>query len=438
MLPEPMGRRRLPPTIIATLTAVAVLAGLPATPAQAHSCVTADVRLGSFALDGSGSPPVAVNPWFYWKSEGQPAFAIAWFFPWCNDNDTASVPWQTSTGTAGSADYQVPAADSGPFVADNPGYPGNSLTAVPVTKQIDILDDSQVEPAVEKFTVSLVANPSEYHLVTPNQASVYIVDTDGSTRYSTVTPVSSTPVIAENGGTFKFPVFRAGDASTPTSATLTYSGGANGVEFDGPSSVPFDDPNDRFEVATITAKNDADTSNEAITVSVAGGAPYSSLTFTILDDDSVGGDTTPPVTWFHHPKHKKTYKFGALNARTIHVFTPLETVGNPIGPAEPSGIDKVQVALRKKKKGGKCLWWTAARTWKSGLCGAPKWFEVTKKIVPYSVNRGLYYYDLQTNLRRTKGTKIKNYQVRSKGTDGAGNVEKTFQFGRNKNTFWIA
>ncbi len=420
------------------LASTAVLAGiLVSTPARAEACGNFSVRLAELAY---GEPVESVfNPvpgaHFYWAAEGSPSvgFTIVAFGHDCTGQQhTASFATGTGTATSGQ-DYQARTGTTPQMEVQDidPEYWSSTIT---------LLNDAVAEPAVEYVPFSITASGA--NIVSPWSVPVYLVDDDGLSRVS-LPPTPTSYTVGENVGTWRIPVFRAGDASA-SSGTITVSathGTTDDADFSiSPSSFSFG-PGQRKQDITVTIVDDKDdeADSESFTVSISGTqveAP-SSVTMNILDNDlPPGSDTAAPKTWFHHPKHKKDYAFGSLKARTIHVFAPTEDVANKYGPAEPSGIDKVQAALKRKKTSGKCQWWTASRTWKGGKCGSPKWFKL-KFDFKLASDRYLYVYDLLTDLKPSKGTKVKFYQVWSRAQDGAGNWESTFEVGRNKNRFEI-
>jgi hypothetical protein len=181
-----------------------------------------------------------------------------------------------------------------------------------------------------------------------------------------------------------------------------------------------------FKSATVTVQSDAETDpNETIIVNLVGGQSPSSLTITILDEES---DNTAPETSFHHPKHNQTLMYKSPKARSIHVFVP----------KDPSGILSAQTALRKIKKSGACQWWDG-NGWSPDSCSDAARFDhwlSTKRILTLN-NKFVYEHMLKEHLKPSMGTKIKKYVVYSRAQDGAGNMESVVELGRNKNKFEI-
>jgi hypothetical protein len=227
--------------------------------------------------------------------------------------------------------------------------------------------------------------------------------------------------------TARIPVFRAGDTSVPTTVNFSLAGsGANpataGVDFSPSSGAITFGVNDRLEFVQFTITNDTAVENaEEITAtltSATGGtvATPSQVPFTIIDEDS---DNLAPVSRFHHPKQGRTYDYNDYRIREIHTFFKDEG---------GSGVAKAWLALRLKRKNGRCAWY-AGTGFDGGRCGAKRWLQMKP-------STRFYLYRVKP-LKSSIGTKIRYYRAWTRLMDGAGNQETLFQKGRNLNTFEI-
>jgi hypothetical protein len=95
-------------------------------------------------------------------------------------------------------------------------------------------------------------------------------------------------------------------------------------------------------------------------------------------------------------------------------------------------IAKVEVALQKKMKNGKCAWLKGTRFGAAGKnCGAKKWLPTAHRPAT-----DLYFLKLKP-LAATIGTKIKNYTAWTRATDSMANMESTFTRVRNLSTLQV-
>ena len=90
----------------------------------------------------------------------------------------------------------------------------------------------------------------------------------------------------------------------------------------------------------------------------------------------------------------------------------------------------VEVALQKKLVNGRCAWWTGRGGFKKGSCTSKSWVrrQPSDEVVSYKIG---------DPLQRSKGTKVKNYTVFSRGIDKVGNIQRGFDLGQNKNRFEV-
>ncbi len=97
-----------------------------------------------------------------------------------------------------------------------------------------------------------------------------------------------------------------------------------------------------------------------------------------------------------------------------------------------SGMDRVQLAIRKNLSSGRCKWWTGS-DFVRRACDDKKWSKT-----PSTEYSETTIFSLGTKLNpSTRGSSIKNYTAFSRGWDNVGNVQKVFDKGQNKNTFEI-
>jgi hypothetical protein len=90
-----------------------------------------------------------------------------------------------------------------------------------------------------------------------------------------------------------------------------------------------------------------------------------------------------------------------------------------------SGVAKVEIALRQKRKDG-CRWWNG-NAFANGSCSQKVFVEVTgdKSKWSYTVSK------------RVPTKNVKHYRLYSRATDEAGNVETAFEPGRNMVKFEV-
>ena len=327
-----------------------------------------------------------------------------------------TVDYSTADGTAEApSDYQ---ARTGTVSLQAP----DAATEV----QITVVDDTEVE---EPETVDVaLSNPSDAPgmiLRFPYTGSMTIIDNDGPARISLAAATYSN---FENRSTIQFSIIRSGDASGESSVSLETQDGTAVAGDDytqiSPTSVEFA-PGERVKRQTISLINDSAAEEpEQLSVSLsdpqgATAAEPSAAQVEILDDDSESSDTTPPVTNIHRPRHGAKYKTTSPYAKELHV-----SPGD-----EGSGLDKVELALRKKKRNGKCAWYRGSE-FRPGSCSSKKWVRLKTKL--------FIVYQLKERLKpATVKTGIKNYTAFARAVDRAGNVERQFEAGRNKMTFKI-
>jgi uncharacterized delta-60 repeat protein len=129
-------------------------------------------------------------------------------------------------------------------------------------------------------------------------------------------------------------------------------------------------------------------------------------------------DVTAAVSRISKPKHKEDY--GASRIRTLR--------GTASDPNDGSGVDEVDLALRRKRNNGTCAWWDGD-SFVGGDCA-------TRVFVGGGVaGLNAWTYFLSSKLKSSVDSKFKNYTLFTRGTDVDGNEESEFDAKRNANTF---
>jgi hypothetical protein len=125
-------------------------------------------------------------------------------------------------------------------------------------------------------------------------------------------------------------------------------------------------------------------------------------------------DTKVPTTEITAPAHRT-----AITVRDARNFQG--TAKDQGG----SGVAKVEIALRQKRKDG-CQWWNGS-AFAKGSCAQKVFVEVTGDTSKWS-------YTLS---KRVPTKNVKHYRLYSRATDEAGNVESNFEAGRNLVKFQV-
>jgi hypothetical protein len=328
----------------------------------------------------------------------------------------------------GTVDYET---------SDGTAAAGSDYTATSGTKSLVAPDDAaeifvpivndSVEEVPETVNISLshASGAPGMILRFPFTGTMTIIDDDGSSRISFATAIYSN---FEHRSGVEVAIIRSGDASAPASVSFATSDGTAvaGEDYEQiPATVIEFAAGERLKRQRITFMNDRVAEDpEELTVSLfdaTGAAPAepSNAQIEILDDDSGSSDTTPPVTNIHRPMHGAKYKRSSPYAKELHV-----SPGD-----EGSGLSKVELSLRMKRRNGRCAWYTGSR-FRSGNCSKKKWVRLKTKL--------FIVYRLDKRLKpATKKTGIKNYTAFARATDKAGNVERKFEAGRNRMTYRI-
>lgn len=290
--------------------------------------------------------------------------------------------------------------------------------------EVPFTDDAS-EEAFETVEVALDDSSSGMTIAAGGRGTVTIIDDDGPSRIGFSRASYRT---FENLGYVEVVVLRAGDATA--SATVAYrtadataTAGQDYTETTG--TIEFL-AGQRVKRLTLPTLNDREREgDETFLLELSneqGAVPTPPETATaeivIQDDESPAADTTAPVSYFHHPLHDATYRPGRM--RDILAIAEDEGVG----------VAKVKIALMAKRRSGACRWFSRARrAFVPGGCSEKRWmsFSTSETVV----------YTLPDPLQRSTGTRIRFYKAWVRGIDELGNVERSFDYGRNKVRFEI-
>ena len=290
--------------------------------------------------------------------------------------------------------------------------------------EVSFVDDVEEEP-FETVEVALSDPTSGMTIAAGGRGTVTILDDDGPSRIGFA---RSSFANFENLGYVDVVVLRAGDATA--SASIRYStieGTATaGEDFEvaeGILEFTAGQRLRRISLRTLDDRSQEGAETFRLDLSDAQGAApappgTASAEIVIQDDESPTSDTASPVSYFHQPLHDTTYRPGRM--RDILAFAEDEGVG----------VDRVQIALMAKRRGGACRWFSRSRRgFVPGACSEKRWmsFRTSETVV----------YTLPDLLRRSKETRIRFYKAWSRGIDQLGNVERSFDYGRNKVRFEI-
>lgn len=401
----------------ALLLGLAPFADAPAT----ASCgdVYPAMALGPFPDDA-----LTTTPLFYASDDaGSGTFSVRWTGFSCGRDLRVDAEYSDTPGSATEpADYLVPQGQRTPQVCESsaisPGCPSEATVSFPVT------GDALVEQVTEELTIVL-SNPGGGSLDLPSSAPFVLVDANGPARvafdelpYSGSESYETLAVAVWRGGptvgTTEVPYTTAPGANAPATADADYS-------VTSPNPLVFG-PGDRVELITLKVTNDELTEGDE-TVDLVLQTPNGALldtpgtkTVTIKDNE----ESIPPQSRFHHPRQGLRYRPDDFRIREIHVFT-----------SDQGGSDVVSadIALRRNNENGRCAWWTG-RKFKRGPCSDERW-------IPLHRYEPDFFYQRFDALRPSAGTSIEDYTAYARARDGAGNVEKILQRGRNANTFEI-
>ena len=434
----------------AVLGSAAILAALlvPVSPGPALACAEENTPGKVFLKGFTRGAQDATPSNFYMVDEGAGTaeITIAVYPAACEPNGAqARAEYATLPGAATApSDYSSRSGETlamcddhhpADFCGGSNRPPPSRTVSVPINGSL-----ADKETAVEPFRFKLTGGTSPTHppggVGEPGEAPVYIVDDDGTERFSLEPARSgagSRSYTRPEGYYIEIPVFRAGPAGSATSVPYTIqSTGASpavaGEDYVVPSTAQVNFGADqRFSFIRMQVPEDYRLDGDKTIEITLGGdspAPTNVTSVTLEDSGVVVRDTTPPVTKFHHPKQGVVYKKGDYRLRSMHVYD--------LGGSDAT---RVQMALRKRNEANRCSWFEQGE-WQPGGCRSPIWLSMKK--FPYQFKGRDLYHRSFPKLRPTEGTWVKDYQGWSRGRDSAGNDEDTFTKGRNRNTFFVS
>jgi hypothetical protein len=340
--------------------------------------------------------------------------------------------------------------------------------------------------AVKSFRIRLTAAQIDKHDDGPRlafsinntsppgrQRTVHIVDDDGASRFS-LEPTFSNASQALAYSRLEFgsspdvwiPVFRAGSSTTATEVDYTLVGsgdhpatkgaaGAAGTDYTDltngtvqfpstPTHPPLGgDTGPRLAWIKIRLNLDKVGEHpETFDVNLVGhnnDGGATSTTFTILDSDGCSDGEPPPCPVFHpkgrlhHPRQDYKYPRNYPYLNEIHLFTQN---AKGVGYGHPDYEDTwrvlfAELAIRKRFKGGKCVWWTGSR-FAEGGCTNQRWFRMKR-----GGGEDYFLYKIKDPLPKSVGkSHVRDYKVWSRWFDASTNVS-TFRKGANMNLFEV-
>jgi hypothetical protein len=400
-------------------------------------------EIGEVYLTEYTSPVSAPNA-FYARSEGLPVTATVRIGPGdCQPPPTVNAAdYQTVSGVAqAGTDFTAASGRTGRICDDNHWedwcIPFNDY---PRFREVSVQThhDIQVESAVEPLMFSLTgAERDPPGVGSPSSVPMYIIDDDGPERFSLESLLDGSRAVTyrrgelSSGGGIILPVFRAGSASSPASVDIELRPIGSDPAQPGSDFLQADPAtfaaNQRIAWTFVSIVNDKVVEeDETFQLSlVDGGDEPDSTVVTILDNDEPApapGD--PPVGRLHHPKHEFKYPQNYPLIREIHVFTASSDDDFP--------VFKTELALRKRLKSGRCVWWDGNR-FVNGSCSTLRWSErLFRKVAPDFFE----YRVKELPLSVGKSSGVRDYKLWSRAWDEAGR-DSQLLVGRNVSRFDI-
>jgi hypothetical protein len=227
---------------------------------------------------------------------------------------------------------------------------------------------------------------------------------------------SAAYAVSEDSGSAAITVVRTGDTSSSASVDYATGGGSATTVDDyeqasGTLVFAESETSKTFPVQLVADSSPEADETVGLSLSNATGAGLglAAATLTIVDDDGV--DATPPVSEIDRPDHRDSYKASKLTAL------------RGTATDDDSGVARVEVALRRKLAGGGCKW-LDGDSFVRRKCGSELWNG--------AAGTSAWTYDLESRLPKSEG-----YTLFGRAEDSAGNVESSFETGRNKARFEI-
>jgi Calx-beta domain len=416
-------RSSSPTRLLAAASLVAVLMVAPEVASPAAACANqhSDMWLTGFQTGDAA-------PRFYMTAEDHSpvAFIVQTQIHSCVNvtDNSVRVSWQATPGTALAGSDYMESGGISPNL-NSPACPFPDDCFPTYQDSVPIIDDPDTEDVTEHFQLTI--STASGRVLPPSVGRVYIVDDDGAPRVAFGEPLEPYQQFEFNTAA-RIPVFRAGDVSGLTT-TVNYSlvpQTAEANDFSPASGTVSFAPGERLRFIQFTINNDdLPEDNETIQATLSGvsvdNQSLTQVSFTILDEDS---DNGVPSVRFHHPRQGLRYKQGDFRLREMHT----------IAGDSQSGVASVEMALRQRRMNGTCRWWNGDR-FADGGCGSRRWLSM-RLIGPWTASTDVYGRRFPA-LTPSVGTNIRNYTAWTRAEDGAGNVEDSFERGRNLSTFEV-
>lgn len=402
--------------LLALLPALATLPAAPAAGTSDRGCedIYPAMALGPFPADAATTTPL-----FYASEESaNGSFAVHWTGLACGRKDVSvTAEYSDRPGSATeNGDYLVPEEQRTPPVCES-GCPTDATITFP------LVNDLVIEPPVEALSIEL-SNPVGGSLDPPSTSPFVLVDDDGVTDRVGLDELQYG--LSETYPTLSVAVWRGGPAAAAVEVPYSLDPGpaasaTPGADYQvtSPNPLVFA-PGDRVELVTLSIINDdAREGDETAQLSLGTptGAELASPTtkvLTIADNE----ESIAPTSRLHHPRNGWTYPPDDYRIREIHVFT------NDEGGAE---VVRAELALRSNLRGGGCAWYGGKR-FRPGSCDRERWLPL-QELEPD------FYFIRMRELPTSARGSITSYTAFTRALDGAGNLERDFQKGRNRNTF---
>jgi hypothetical protein len=255
-------------------------------------------------------------------------------------------------------------------------------------------------------------------------APFYVVDSEAPASV-----VMGEPTMHINEGlTARIPVFRTGPISGDRTVGFSVVPGTAtpGADYEEPSSssVTFSGGS-RVEVISVRVLgDDFKEGDENFTVVLDGEGVGAPAETTITIGDLTANDLRPTGK-LHHPRQNYTYPRNYPWLNEIHIFTKS-------ADENEFRVNKAQLALRKRWKGGDCAWWHGDG-FKRGGCNKVRWFGKGIK----NPSRNYFKYNLKKKPSLSVGeSKVKDYKIWSRWFDDEGRMS-ILKKGRNMNRFEV-
>lgn len=254
-------------------------------------------------------------------------------------------------------------------------------------------------------------------------APLYVLDTNGPAGFA----FGEGQLRRSEGLTASIPVFRTGPVSASGSVQFEIEplSATPGEDYTVPSSTTVNfSGTSRTANISIPLKTDGfKEGDEQFRVSLDAGGTQTDITITIAD--TTLRDLRPKGR-LHHPKNDFKYPQNYPWLNEIHIFT--SSVDEVRAP-----VEKAQLAIRKRLKGGSCAWWSPTG-FRRGSCDQQRWFGRGIK----NPADNYFKYKLKQKLPVSVGSKSKvaDYKIWGRWYDREERVS-ILRKGRNMNRFEV-